>query len=76
MSINSEISEVLIRVGRNVRKYRIEKGLTQQELGFLAGNIERGTICNIERFSANGVNLSTLIKISVVLEVDIKELFR
>jgi len=76
MEINNKISDVLIRIGTNVKKYRLEKKLTQQELGYLAGNIERCTISNIERLTLNGITLTTLIKLSIVLEIEITDLLR
>lgn len=75
MTINNKISDVLITVGKNVKEIRKEKKLTQQELAFNCGNMDKATISNIERFACDGINISTLIKISNVLEIDIIELF-
>lgn len=75
-NLNNRISDTLIIVGKNVKRYRLEKGLTQQELGYLSDNIERCTITNIERFHCNGVNLTTLIKIATTLEIDMEDLFK
>ncbi len=73
---NNKISESIIKVGKNIKSHRLNLGLTQQELGYRAGNIERGTISNIERFNCNGISLSTLVKISAVLQIEICELFQ
>jgi transcriptional regulator with XRE-family HTH domain len=75
MSINNQISDVMMRIGRNVRKHRLDKGFTQQNLAFYCGDMDRSTISNIERFNCNGVNICTLVKICVVLEIGIVELF-
>lgn len=75
MEFNNEISDTLLTVGRNVKKYRCERGLTQQELAYLAGRTERCTVSKIERSYCNGINLTTLIKISVVLGIKITDLF-
>lgn len=74
--MKNKISDTLLCIGRNVKQFRLEKGFTQQQLAFLCGNTDKCTISNIERFNCNGLNISTLIKISVVLEVDIKDLFK
>lgn len=66
----------MICVGKNVKRIRNEKNLTQQELAFHCGNTDRSTISNIERFNCNGLNISTIVKISYVLEVDVLELFK
>lgn len=73
---NQRISESIIKIGKNIKSHRIELKLTQQELAYRAGNIERSTISNIERFQCNGITLGTLIKISSVLKIDVCELFK
>lgn len=75
MKIKNKISDTLICIGKNVRKYRLEKSMSQQELAFLCGNTDRSTISNIERFNCNGLNISTIVKISHVLDVDVILLF-
>lgn len=75
MKIKNQISDTLICVGKNVRKYRLEKSMSQQELAFRCGNTDRSTISNIERFNCNGLNISTVVKISYVLEIDLVLLF-
>lgn len=74
-TFNSSISEILIVIGKNVKKYRIGKKITQQNLAFNCGEMDRVTISNIERFACSGLNISTLVKISVVLEIEIGNLF-
>lgn len=74
--MKNKISDTLLCIGRNVKRLRKEKGLTQQNLAFLCGNTDKCTISNIERFTCNGLNISTIVKISVVLEVDVNDLFK
>lgn len=76
MEFNHNISEVLISVGKNIKKFRLEKGMTQSVLAFYSDEMERCTISNLEGFRCNGVNLTTLVKISIVLEVELCELFK
>lgn len=75
-NLNNKVSDTLLTIGRNMKKFRTEKGLTQQELGYLSGNVERCTISNIETFKCSGMNITTLIKISIVLDKDIIEFFK
>jgi transcriptional regulator with XRE-family HTH domain len=60
-------------VGFNIRKIREEKGLTQTQLGTLAG-LHRAYIGQIERGEKN-IGLKNLEKIAKALRVNIKELF-
>jgi len=64
-------TSVLLKFGRKIRKIRIDKGLTQEQLGFKCnlhrtyiGMIERGekniTLLNIEKI-ANALNISVCI---------------
>lgn len=64
---------VYLRIGKNIRKYRLQKRLTQEKLSELisandkfVGHVERG-----ERVPS----LKKLIKIAHLLEIDIKYLF-
>ena len=75
MKYNNKISDMIIVVGKNVKKYRIEKGMTQQELAFHCDKTDRCTISNLECFNCNGLNLRTIIKISLALNVDTYKLF-
>jgi len=73
--MKNKISEILVCIGTNVKKIRLEKNITQQELAFLCGNMDRSTISKIERFNCEGLNVTTIVKISSILEVDVSELF-
>jgi len=73
--INNSISEVLIIVGKNVKKYRLERKFTQQKLAYLCEPMDKSTISNVECGRLNGLNISTIIKISLALEIEIYQLF-
>ncbi len=75
MDVNNKISDVLITIGKNVRKYRLLKNIKQQDLACNMGNTDKSTISNIERFACNGLNISTVVKICIVLDIEIKDLF-
>lgn len=62
-----------INFGRNVRRHRNKKCLTQEELADLCG-LDRTYIGSIERGERN-VSLINIHKISVALEVNIEDLF-
>jgi len=64
---------VYLTIGKNIRKYRLQKGLTQEKLSELicandkfVGHIERA-----ERVPS----IKRIIKIAQILEVDLKSLF-
>ena len=60
---------------KNIRKYRLECCLTQQELADMTG-LSRGYICDIENESRNRhFSLVVLTRISLVLNINIKLFF-
>lgn len=62
-------------IRRNIRKYRKERKLTQQDLADLTG-ISREYICDIENESRNKhITIAYLSRIADALEVDIALLF-
>ena len=61
-------------IGKNVRLYRLKKGLTQVQLSDLCYPMDRCTISRIERFVPINITIGTLGKIAEALEVDIKVL--
>lgn len=68
-----EKSEILLFFGSNVRKFRVEKGLSQEQLAHLS-DLHRTYIGMIERAEKN-ITLINIEKIADALGVDIKELF-
>ena len=69
----NEKSEVLKRVGQNIKQARMLKGITQE---VLSERINKSTnfISLIER-GESGVSLSTLVDICNVLQIDSKIIF-
>ncbi len=61
-------------VGKNIRKYRKQKGWTQRKLAELS-NYSEGFIGDIENETFKTFSLNTLYHISKVLDVHIKDLF-
>lgn len=60
------------RVGENIRRYRMKKKLTQEQLAFNAG-LHRAYIGHIERGEKN-IGLKNLEKIANTLEISINDL--
>jgi transcriptional regulator with XRE-family HTH domain len=65
--------KILISFGEKVRELRKEKGLSQEELSFIA-DLHRTYIGMIERAEKN-ITLANIEKIEKALGVDIKKLF-
>ena len=63
----------IIEFGKNLRKLRKSKNITQEKLAFSIG-IEISQISRIERGIVN-TSISTVKAISDSLKIDIKELF-
>ena len=61
-------------VGKNIKRIRKEKGITQEQL---AGMMSYSTqfISNIESKNHQTFSLGTLWRLSLVLNIDIRELF-
>lgn len=66
---------IMATVIKNIRRYRIQKNMTQEELAFytdLSNDFVRRIECC---HGARGVSLKTLYKISIVLEVTMDKFF-
>jgi len=73
----SKIIEFHKRVGKNVKKAREEKGMSQLELAILVGHKSPSFISNCENNKNNEhFNLEHLFLIANVLEVDMEELIK
>lgn len=72
-TIDDEYYYSIIR--KNIKKFRLEKKLTQQELADMT-EISREYICDMENESRNKhITISLLGRIAEVLEVDITKFF-
>ena len=65
--------KILIHFGKNVRKFRKEKGLSQEQLAFKA-DLHRTYVGMIERAEKN-ITLLNIEKIAYALEISINNLF-
>jgi len=70
--IDSDNKDYLKKVGERIKKIRIEKNITQTELGYLC-DIERPNIARIES-GGNNLTVLTLRKIAKALEIDVVEI--
>jgi transcriptional regulator with XRE-family HTH domain len=77
-SIDDEQIEMIYRkIGRNVAKYREEKGLTQLELSLAINHKSVGTISMAEIYhNKKHFNIEHLVKIADVLEINICNFFK
>jgi len=64
----------VVKIGRNLRRLREERLLTQAELGEVAG-VTRDQVSRIERDEVDP-RLSTIRKLAQALEADPRELIR
>ncbi len=75
MYILIKMTNQLVKIfGKNLKKVRNEKGLSQEELAFIV-NLDRTYIGRIERGERN-ISLSTAEKIANALNVSIDKLLR
>ena len=61
-------------VGKNIKKYRKEKNLTQRQLADKL-LLSESFIAKLESTTHQTISLDTLEQISIVLEINIKNLF-
>ena len=60
-------------IGDNIRKYRLKKGLTQNDLAFSCGDKDWSQISRMERGLVN-FSISYLLLVAEILEIPPKEL--
>ena len=58
----------------NIRKIRIKKGITQTQLAEKVG-CSIGYICHLEKGTRKNPSYNVMLKISQVLESDVKDVF-
>lgn len=69
-----EKSEILKIIGQNIKRIRLEKGLTQVDLvGKIEAQIDTTNISRIEKGRTNAT-IHTLFRISQALEVPLSEI--
>lgn len=72
----NDINEIYKTIGKNVKKIREEKGISQLQLAMAIGHKSVGVISNCELCLQNKhFNIEHLVKIAHVLDVNIKDFF-
>lgn len=72
-----EIAELYQLIGKNVKRIRQAKDVTQMELGLALGHTGVGTVSVAEIYhNKKHFNIEHLYKIAKILEVDICEFFK
>lgn len=74
MGVDQETEDYLVRLGKRIARARKEKGLSQDGLWYESG-LSRRTITKIE-LGYGDVKISTLIKISKVLDLPLDKLVK
>jgi transcriptional regulator with XRE-family HTH domain len=64
----------LIKIGRNIKELRKEKGISQVELAYMC-NFEKTNMSRIESGN-NNPTIRTLLKIANALDVDLFEILK
>ena len=72
-----DIQEIYKTIGKNVKRIREEKGISQLQLAMAIGHKSVGVISNCELcLQSKHFNIEQLIKIADVLDVNIKDFFQ
>lgn len=66
--------DFLILIGKNITKFRKQKGITSKELGYQC-DMEKSNLIPIEKGRIN-VTISTLVKIAKALDIEVTDLFK
>lgn len=61
-------------IGKNIKKFRIQKGLTQRQLAEKL-LLSDSFISKLESVTHQTISIDTLEQIAIILDVDIKEFF-
>lgn len=76
MFLDIDINQAYLTIGKNVKKYRMQKGLSQWDLATQMGYESVSIVSMSEVCSRNKhFNIEHLIKISKILNVDIQYFF-
>jgi len=71
------IEKIYIRIGRNVKKIRMEKGISQLKLAQAIGHKSLSIVSLAEiYYNKQHFNIEHLVKIAYVLDVDLCDFFR
>jgi len=74
--LDIDIDQAYVTIGKNVKKYRMQKGLSQWDLATKMGYESVSIVSMSEVCSRNKhFNIEHLIKISKILEVEIEQFF-
>jgi len=74
---DNEVDKFHRKIAENVKKVRLEKGITQTELALSIGHGSVSTIGKIEAgLEEKHYNIEQLYKIAKVLNIDIREFFQ
>lgn len=67
--------DVIKTIGYNIKYLREQKKATQSEVAYLI-ETDKCIISNIERGTSNNITLLTLVKLSILFEIEVIELLK
>lgn len=70
---SEELCRLMGNISHNLRDLRKKNNLTQNDLAYLIGS-DKAVISSIETRANSGVNLNTLVKISTLFDIQVKQL--
>ena len=71
-TISEESPEILNTISQFITEYRIQSGLTQQELGEMAG-VHPNTVHHLE--TGCSYNIKSLIEVALAMDLPLREIF-
>lgn len=71
----AEYKEVYITIGKNLRKFRDSRKLTQEQLAKRINKMDRSKISDIEN-AKEDFTLSKILQICAALEIDLSDLLK
>lgn len=67
--------ETVKTIGKNIKRIRLEKELTQNDVGFLSYS-DKSLISSLERGMYKNITLLSIIKLLMLFDIEINELLK
>lgn len=75
MPHKSGLSDLLVNIGINTKRFRKLKKMTQQELAYQC-DMDKSSVSNIERLDYCNVTICSLVRLSIALECKVEDLMQ
>lgn len=73
--VKKETAEMLVLIGKNIKKLRENASLSQMDIGFYIF-ADKSSISDLERGVPKNITLLTLKKLATLFDVKVEELFK